>query len=196
MREALEAGSEKIGSKFNTVILNAGIGDVGPTLTQTPQSLIEKITRINQWGVLYGLKHAPEFMHDNGSIIATSSMASILSMPGTGVYSAAKAAVNSMVSMAALELGARGIRVNSICPGYVNTALGNSQEELRISEVMTALGRHADPKDDIAGVFLFLASNASRYMSGQALQVDGGWRCGPTYELLRAVTGSDNAPGS
>ena len=196
VRLALESATQVLGGKLNTVILNAGVGDVGPTLQQSSQDLIDKITRINQWGVLYGLKHAPDYMEDNGSIIATSSMASVLSMPGTGVYSAAKAAVNSMVSMAALELGSRGIRVNSICPGYVNTELGNSVEEQRISQVFTALGRHAEPKEDIAGVFLFLASAASQYITGQALQVDGGWRSGPTTELLKVVTGTDQTPGS
>ena len=119
-----------------------------------------------------------------------------LSMPGTGVYSAAKAAVNSMVSMSALELGERGIRVNSICPGYVNTALGNSPEERRCSVTLTALGRHADPKEDVAPVFLFFASDASRYITGQALAVDAGMHNGPTNKLLTLVTGTSAAPGS
>jgi len=187
---------DALGGKLDIVVLNAGVGDVGPTFEETEQSMLEKVTKINQWGVLYGLKHAPKNMNDGGSIIATSSMASKLSMPGSGVYSAAKAAVNSMVSMSALELGAREIRVNSICPGYVNTALGNSPEERRCSETMTALGRHAEPKEDIAPVFLFFAADASRYITGQALSVDAGMHNGPSNQLLELVTGTAAAPGS
>lgn len=181
---------------LDIVILNAGVGDVGPSFEETEQNLLEKVTKINQWGVLYGLKHAPKVMNDGGSIIATSSMASKLSVPGSGVYSAAKAAVNSMVSMSALELGERGIRVNSICPGYVNTVLGNSPEERRCSEAMTALGRHAEPKEDVAPVFLFFASDASRYVTGQAISVDAGMHNGLTQKMLSLVSGSSSAPGS
>ncbi|NIB40975.1 SDR family oxidoreductase [Pseudomaricurvus alkylphenolicus] len=192
---ALAGAEDALNGKLDIVVLNAGVGDIGPTFEQTDQALIEKITSINQWGVLYGLKYAPEHLNDGGAIIATSSMASKLSMPGSGVYSAAKAAVNSMVSMAAMELGQRGIRVNSVCPGYVDTALGNSPEERRTTQMLTALARHADPAEDIAPVFLFLGSDASRYITGQAISVDGGMHSGYSGALLQLVTGSNGAPG-
>ena len=194
--ESLEESTKVLGGKLDIVVLNAGIGDVGPTFEKTEQPMLDKMTQINQWGVLYGLKHAPKNMSDGGSIISTSSMGGIICMPGTGVYSAGKRALISMTEMSALELGRRGIRVNSVCPGYVNTALGCSPEEQGVAQVFTALGRLAEPKEDIAGVYLFLASDASRYMTGQALQVDGGWSAGPTAELLEVVTGSAAAPGS
>ena len=185
---------------FNTpldaIILNAGVGDVGPNITETEQAIIEKITRINQWGVLFGLKHGPAFIRDGGSIIATSSMASKIKIPGTAVYSAAKAAINSMVKMSALELGSRAIRVNAVCPGYVATSMGNSAEERAMSETFTALGRHAQPKEDLAGVYAFLCSNASQYITGQTLNIDGGWSCGPTPRLIKIVTGAGSPPGS
>jgi NAD(P)-dependent dehydrogenase (short-subunit alcohol dehydrogenase family) len=190
---ALEQSTESLGGMLDVVVLNAGIGDVGPTLEDTDQALIEKVTKINHWGVLYGLKHAPKYMNDGGSIVSTSSMAAFISVPGSGVYSAGKRAVVSMTEMAALELGARGIRVNTVCPGYTATALGSGEEGQKICEAFTALGRVATV-DDMAGVYVFLASDASRYMTGQALKVDGGWDCGPTSRLLAMVTGSDQAP--
>ncbi len=194
--DSLKTACELLGGPLDIVVLNAGVGDIGPSFEETEQAHLEKVTRINQWGVLYGLKHAPANLNDGGSIISTSSMAAFINLPGTGVYSAAKRALCSMTEMAALELGARGIRVNTVCPGYVNTALGNSEEEQRMARAFTALRRFAEPREDIAGVFVFLASDASRYMTGQSLKVDGGWHCGPTRELLEIVTGSSAAPGS
>ena len=193
---SFEQAEASLGGKLDVVILNAGIGIVGPTIEETEHSLLEKMTQINQWGVFYGLKHAPKHMNNGGSVITTSSMGGIICMPGTAVYSASKRALLSLTEMAALELGKRAIRVNAVCPGYVNTDMGNTPEEKSIAATFTALGRHAEPKEDIAGVYLFLASNASRYMTGQTLQVDGGWSAGPTKRLLEVVTGKASAPGS
>lgn len=194
--DALGKACDLLGGPLDIVVLNAGVGEVGPSFEETGQALLEKTTRVNQWGVLYGLKHAPAKMNDGGSIISTSSMAAFINMPGTGVYSATKRAICSMTEMAALELGARAIRVNTVCPGYVNTALGDTEDEKRVASTFTALQRCAEPREDIAGVFVFLASDASRYMTGQSLKVDGGWHCGPSLELLEIVTGKTSSPGS
>ena len=194
VHDSLQRAAELCGGKLDTVVLNAGIGDVGPTFEETDQALIDKVTRINHWGVLYGLKHAPKYMNDGGSIISTSSMAAFITVPGSGVYSAGKRAVTSMTEMSALELGARGIRVNCVCPGYTATALGSGEEGQKLCETFTALGRVATV-DDMAGVYVFLASEASAYMTGQSLKVDGGWDCGPTEKLLELVTGDPSAPG-
>ena len=175
--------------KLDIVVNNAGIGDVGTSLMESSQELVERITRINQWGVLYGLKHAPALMNDDGSIINTSSLAAIMKMAGSGLYSASKAAVVSMSKMAALELGSRGIRVNAICPGYIDTALGSGDEGRTISETFTALGR-VGTTDDLVGVFHFLAADESSYLTGQALVVDGGWTCGPSPQVLEQILGA------
>jgi len=95
--------------------------------------------------------------------------------------------------MSALELGSRGIRVNCICPGYVDTAMGSGAEGQQLCEAFTALGRMAQV-DDVTGVFLFLASAASRYITGQAIKVDGGWSCGPSQQLMSRILGTSEAP--
>ncbi|MDA8961777.1 SDR family oxidoreductase [Congregibacter sp.] len=191
---ALRAASEVLGGLLDIVVLNAGVGDVGPELKDTDQSLIEKVTKINYWGVVYGLKHAGAIMNDGGSIISTSSMAAFINVPGAAIYSASKKAVVSLTEMAALELGTRSIRVNCVCPGYTDTAMGSAEEGRAICEAFTALGRPATV-DDMSGVYVFLAADASRYMTGQALKVDGGWSCGPSSALLERITGSATAPG-
>ena len=193
VRDSLQAASAALGGTLDIVVLNAGVGDVGPSLTDIDQPLIEKVTRINHWSVIYGLKHAPAVMCDGGSIVSTSSMAAFINIPGSAVYSASKRAVTSLTEMAALELGERGIRVNCICPGYTDTVMGSGEEGRLLCEAFTAL-RRAATVEDLSGVFLFLASDASRYMTGQALKVDGGWHCGPTPQLLQLVTGSEQAP--
>jgi NAD(P)-dependent dehydrogenase (short-subunit alcohol dehydrogenase family) len=185
------AKAEKQLGKLNIVVNNAGIGDVGYTFEESDQSLIERTTKINQWGVLYGLKHAPKHMNDGGSIINTSSMAAIINLIASGVYSATKAAVISMTRMSALELGSRGIRVNAVCPGYIATALGSGDEGVDLCEAMTALGR-VGTTDDLTGLYHFLASDESSYLTGQALQVDGGWSCGPSKAVLEKVLGKPN----
>lgn len=188
--QSLQKAEEQLG-KLDVVVNNAGIGDVGFTFEDSDQSLIERTTRINQWGVLYGLKHAPKHMNDGGSIINTSSMAAIINLIASGVYSATKAAVISMSRMSALELGERGIRVNAVCPGYIATALGSGDEGVDLCEAMTALGR-VGTTDDLVGLYHFLASNDSSYLTGQALQVDGGWSCGPSKAVLEKVLGKPN----
>jgi NAD(P)-dependent dehydrogenase (short-subunit alcohol dehydrogenase family) len=190
---SLQAATGMLGGALDIVVLNAGVGDVGPNISEVEQPLIDKVTRVNHWGVIYGLKHAPALMRDGGSIISTSSMAAFISVPGSAIYSASKRAVTSLTEMAALELGQRGIRVNCICPGYTDTAMGSGDEGRLLCEAFTALGRAATV-DDLSGVFLFLASDASTYMTGQALKVDGGWHCGPTPQLLQMVTGNEQAP--
>lgn len=184
--------AEGLIGKLDIVVNNAGIGDVGHTFEKSEQAFIERTTKINQWGVLYGLKHAPKHMNDGGSIINTASVAAFINIIATGVYSATKAAVVSMTAMSALELGSRGIRVNAVCPGYIATALGSGDEGVDLCEAFTALGR-VGTTDDLVGIYHFLASDDSSYLTGQALKVDGGWSCGPSSTVLEKILGKAHA---
>jgi len=189
VRAGFSEAAELLGP-LDIVVNNAGIGDVGSVLAETAQELMERTTRINQWGVFYGLKHAPALMNDGGSIVNTSSLAALLKMAGSGAYSATKAAVISLTKMAALELGQRGIRVNAVCPGYIATALGSGEEGRTLCEQFTALGR-VGTTEDLAGVFHFLAAQESSYLTGQAIVVDGGWSCGPSPQILNTILGTN-----
>ena len=185
--ESLAQAEKQLG-KLDIVVNNAGIGEVGHTLEESKQAFIERTTKVNQWGVLYGLKHAPKHMNDGGSIINTASMAAFINMISSGVYSATKAAVVSMTAMSALELGSRSIRVNAVCPGYIATALGSGDEGVDLCEAMTALGR-VGTTEDLTGLYHYLASDESSYLTGQALKVDGGWSCGPSSAVLEKILG-------
>lgn len=190
---ALQEAVDKLGGKLDIICNNAGVGDIGFTIEDTGQSMIEKVTRINQWGVMYGLKHAPKHMNDHGSIINTASLAGLKATPGTAVYSAAKSAVISMTRISAIELGRRGIRVNAVCPAYIDTALGSGEGGDILSEMFTALGRKGTT-DDVVGVFHFLAADEGAYISAHALPIDGGWMAGIPLQLMAKLTGNELAP--
>jgi NAD(P)-dependent dehydrogenase (short-subunit alcohol dehydrogenase family) len=114
-----------------------------------------------------------------GSVINFSSVSGVIGTPRRAAYAATKAALDGMTRSLAMEFGPRGVRVNSVAPGVVQTDMW--QEPLRLPGVadglvaQTALRRLGEP-DDIAPVVLFLASDASRYMTGEVLSVDGGMR--------------------
>lgn len=113
-----------------------------------------------------------------GSIIAFSSMRAVLVEPGQGVYAATKAGLVQLLRTAAAELGPSGVRCNAIAPGVVETPLTrqiqNDPEWARAYAEANALGRWAQPSE-IAGAVVFLASDASSYVTGSQLMVDAGW---------------------
>jgi NAD(P)-dependent dehydrogenase (short-subunit alcohol dehydrogenase family) len=109
-------------------------------------------------------------------------------VPTISHYAAAKEAVVSLAKTAALELGERGIRVNAVLPGTTLSEMTPPDHwEVEVMKTMLPLGRHAIAADDIVGLYQFLASDASRYITGQAIACDGGMTAGLSYGLLRGV---------
>ena len=113
-----------------------------------------------------------------GSIVGFTSIRWMAVEPGQGVYAATKAGLVQLLRTAAAELGPRGVRVNAIAPGVVETALTAQIQAVpewhRAYAEKTALGRWARP-EELAGAVLYLASDASTYVTGSVLTVDGGW---------------------
>ncbi len=111
-----------------------------------------------------------------GTIINLASMAAKKGGAGEGAYPASKAAVVALTRQAALEWGSHGIRANSLCPGYILTDMGaatRNPEDIETWRGYSPLGRLGEP-DDVASVALFLASDDSNYLTGQAINVTGG----------------------
>ncbi|MBC8352310.1 MAG: glucose 1-dehydrogenase [Planctomycetes bacterium] len=113
-----------------------------------------------------------------GSIINITSIAAELGFPNNPAYGAAKGALKQLTKSMAFDLGPFGVRVNNLGPGYFHTDMANlsySDPERREARAdRTLLGRWGEP-EDLAGAVIFLASDASRYMTGQDLYIDGGW---------------------
>ena len=116
--------------------------------------------------------------HGGGSIINITSIVAELGFPNNPAYVAAKGALKQLTKSLAVDLGPYGIRVNNLGPGYFHTDMASrswSDPERREARACrTLLGRWGEP-EDLAGAVIFLASNASRYMTGQDLYIDGGW---------------------
>ncbi len=137
--------------------------------------------RINVKGPWLALKHLGPLLRKSGAAVVVSSVNNQLGMAGSGAYAASKAAVRSLVRVAATELAAQGVRVNAVSPGPIETPLygklGFSAEALDgMAKGLIArvpLGRFGTP-DEVAKSALFLASSDSSYMTGEEIVLDGG----------------------
>jgi NAD(P)-dependent dehydrogenase (short-subunit alcohol dehydrogenase family) len=138
----------------------------------------EKVINVNIKGCFIMLKESYPYMRDGGSIVVTSSIRHLVVEPGQGVYAATKAAIVQLARVAAAEYGKRGIRVNVIAPGVVDTPLTQQIKKdpdwYKAYTEKTILKRWADPRE-IASVAVFLSMPASSYMTGTVIYVDGGW---------------------
>ncbi|MEW2354648.1 SDR family NAD(P)-dependent oxidoreductase [Spirillospora sp. NPDC029432] len=174
VEEAVRAAVEAFGP-LHVAVNSAGSGTFG-SVTDLPVSEWRRVLDLNLTGVFLSVKHEARAMAGGGSIINIASLNARQPAMGFAAYCASKAGVEMLTKVAAMDLGARGIRVNAIAPGLVDTPLtagikGTEVEEEYLDNI--PLGRTGTP-DDIAPVVLFLASEASAWMSGDLLLVDGG----------------------
>lgn len=159
------------------------------SLTEVEEADLDRMLAVNLKGTYWGCAAAGKVMADHkaGAIINLSSTAGHSSPPGMSAYAMTKAGVNALTRSAAKELGLHGIRVNAVAPGYVETPMvsfrytsssGEVDETLRAETLQqrrqsTPLNLTGEPSD-IAYAMLYLGSDASRYVTGQVLHVNGG----------------------
>lgn len=134
----------------------------------------DRVVAINQTGVFFGMREVAPIMIEqaSGSIVNISSVAGLEGLFGSMAYTATKFAVRGMTKVAAKELSPHGIRVNSVHPGIINTAMTADFPKERMLRAVP-LGREAQP-EEVGQVVAFLASDESSYCTGQEFVVDGG----------------------
>lgn len=198
IRAAVERAMAEFG-RLDVMFNNAGIGGVAGPIAQIEAEAYDRTMSVLLRGVFLGMKHAAAVMQPqgSGSIISTASVAGMMGGDAPHVYSTAKAAIIHLTRSVALELAMDNVRVNCICPGGIATPLVSTfnEQTFPIEAVAKALAnfqpiRRGGRPDDIANAALWLASDESSFVTGQAIVVDGGYAAGKPWdrqpEIFRA----------
>ncbi len=172
--------SQKLG-KIDVLFVNAGVAKFAP-LADTPESVFDEQYDINIKGAYFTIQKALPFLNDGASIILNTSVVDSKGTVGASAYAATKAALRSLARTAAAELVARGIRVNAVAPGPIETPIlsrtGLPQEAIDdFSKGVTAripMQRFGQP-EEVAAAVAFLASQDASYITGVEINVDGGF---------------------
>ena len=164
--------------RIDVLVNNAGVNAIFKGIERTSLAEWQAIIDVNLTGVFLCCKHLGGAIGAGGSVINVSSVAGHGGLPRSVPYCASKGGVELLTKALALDWAKRGVRVNTLAPGWVDTDLthGLLEHDTHGKRLLdrTPLGRFARPLD-MAGGVVFLASDASAFMTGQSLVIDGGW---------------------
>lgn len=137
----------------------------------------DSVLDVNLSGVFYCCKYGLEIMREGGAIVSFGSIAAIQGFFGQANYASAKAGVQAMMRVLSRESARRRIRVNAVAPGVIQTSMAATIPEAARAEMLKQipLGRFGDP-EEVANVVLFLCSPMASYVTGQTIEINGGWR--------------------
>lgn len=170
---------ERLGN-IDVLFLNAGVAPFAP-LEATDEALFDHIINVNVKGVFFAIQKAAPILNQGASVVINSSVANVAGIPNSSVYSASKAAVRSLARTLSAELVGRGIRVNTVSPGPIQTPLfgktglpQEAAEGLGAALIDSVPMKRLGQPEEIAKAVLFLASDDSSYVLGADFAVDGG----------------------
>lgn len=173
---------------LNVLVNNAGIM-FQKTILDTTEEDFMKIVSINQYGVFLGMQSVFESLkaHGGGSIINVSSIDGLQAQNSLAAYASTKWGVRGMTKAAAIEMGKHGIRVNSIHPGGIYTAM-HGCDFMSVEQANEFYTKHPLPRvgmpEEVASITAFLASDEASYSTGSEFVADGGWHAGLVNEVL------------
>jgi 3alpha(or 20beta)-hydroxysteroid dehydrogenase len=176
--QAAVAAAEEAFGPVSVLVNNAGILSFGP-IDRIELEEFRRVQRVNVEGVLLGIKSVVPSMErgGGGSIVNISSTSGLYGLPMLGAYVASKWAVRGLTKTAALDLGSKGIRVNSVHPGGIDTPMVEGTDDNAPFYKKLPVSRMGRP-EEVAQVVLFLASDDSSYTTGAEVSVDGGATAG------------------
>ena len=177
----LETIFKEYGS-IDLAVNNAGIGGIGGALHTIESSTWERMISVCLSGVFYCMQEEIKYMlqNKNGRIVNVSSLAGLNGVRTASHYSAAKHGVIGLTKSAALEYGNYNIRVNSVCPGFIQTAILNDvpKNTLEFTKNLRVPMKRIGNSEEVAESILWLLSEKSSYINGEGLLVDGGYQAG------------------
>ena len=162
--------------QFDILVNNAGIA-IYRNIADFSEEDFDRLFSLNVKGLFFCCRQAARHMADNGVIINIGSTVTRVMLPTYGAYAASKGAVEQITKVLAKELGSRGIRVNTLSPGPVDTALfrsGKSEEQIQHLGSLAALNRIGEV-EDIADMVALLVDDQARWVSGQNILANGGF---------------------
>lgn len=177
VRAMMAAISEKGGGAGLDFLINNAAIIRDRTIAKMSLEEWREVLEVNLSGVFHCCKYALEIMRDSGAIVNMGSISALQGFYGQSNYAAAKAGVLSLTRVLSREVARRGIRVNAIAPGVVDTAMAATiPQEVRTEMLKNVpLGRSGTTRE-IADTALFLCSPMAGYITGQTIEVNGGWR--------------------
>jgi NAD(P)-dependent dehydrogenase (short-subunit alcohol dehydrogenase family) len=183
VRALIERVAQAFG-RLDYAVNNAGVSQRAVPLVEMTEAEFQQVMDVNVKGVWLCLKYEiPQMLGTGGAIVNMASLAGVVGFPGAAIYAASKHAVIGLTRSAALDYARSGIRVNAICPGFIQGG-GALDRFVNGNQATLAQMRSTVPQDrlgttdDVASAVLYLCSDAAAFMTGQTLVLDGGYTAG------------------
>ena len=182
VERVIQEAVERFG-RLDGIFNNAAVEGLIAPITDYPDEELERVLRVNVRSVWLGMKHAlPFLLESEGAILNTASTGGLMGWPQLSAYVASKHAVVGLTRAVALEVAGRGVRVNALCPGPMDTRMiwaigeamapGNREEQRRLLEGTVPLGRLGRP-EEVAAFAAWLLLEGPEYLTGAVLPIDG-----------------------